>query len=87
MAMVLRDLVHELDPRLQQRTRLRRVGGLAILDWWLTTTGALALVPLMSSVEDLLWSWVLFAFVVRALILLAGLHDLISWKSEEEVPT
>ena len=67
MVMTFGDLLHGLDLR-HQRTRLERVGGLAILDWWLATTGASALVPLMASVEDFVWSWVLLAFVVRALL-------------------
>ena len=81
MTQVFRDLmvtaVHGLDFG-HQRTRLSRVGGLAILDFWLATTGALALVPMMASVEDFAWSWVLLAFVVSASIQPTGLHDLIS---------
>ena len=78
MAKVFRDVlmaaVHGLDFG-QQRTRLSRTGGLAILDFWLATTGALALVPMMASVEDFAWSWVLLAFVVSSSIQPTRLHD------------
>ena len=57
-------LLHGLDDLRQQRALLSRVGGLAILDWWLATTGASALVPLAGNVEDFAWSWVLLVFVV-----------------------
>ena len=58
-------VIHGLDDLRQMRTRFKRVGGgLAILDWWLATTGACALVPLVASVEDFIWSWLLLAFVV-----------------------
>ena len=48
----------------QQRALLSRAGGLAVLDWWLATTGASALVPLAANVEDFAWSWVILVFVV-----------------------
>ena len=67
MVMTFGDLLHGLDLQ-HQRTRLKRVGGLAILDWWLATTGASALVPLVASVEDFVGGWVLLAFVVSVLI-------------------
>ena len=52
------------DLRQQQGALLSRAGGLAVLDWWLSTTGASALVPLAANVEDFAWSWVILVFVV-----------------------
>ena len=54
------ELLHGLD----LRQLLSRVGGLAVLEWWLATTGASALVPLAGTVEDFAWSWVILVFVV-----------------------
>ena len=61
---VLGDLLKGLEDLRQQRALLSRVGGLAVLDWWLSTTGASALVPLAANVEDFAWSWVILVFVV-----------------------
>jgi len=58
------DLLHGLEDLREQRALLSRVGGLAVLDWWLATTGASTLVPLAANVEDFAWSWVLLVFVV-----------------------
>ena len=63
------DLLHALDDLRQQRVLLSRAGGLAILDWWLATTGASALVPLAGTVEDFAWSSVILMFVVSKISL------------------